>query len=268
MYNKKYKDQARSRKERQDFSFLYKYILMSFLIITLVMGGFFIYPYITKHTSNIKLFNISSIEVKGNEILSYEEIIKNSGIILSKTSIFTNKDTIITNIKKNNLVYDANILKKYPDKIIIHIQENKPVALINLDALYYINEKGRIYSKFNADDNINLPILTGIKKEEILSNTLPEYAITAIDFLKYSSKGIRILGMNNISEINCKDNKYFTIYTNDNGIPIQMKITNLKNDFSRLESVLNHLYRSGLYEKTKKIVINTDKKLYYASFGE
>jgi len=268
IYNRKYKTQAKLKGKDFNYAFLYKSLFIILIILIAGAASFFIYPQIINYSKNITLFNISNIEVTGNEIITHEDVIKTSEIMLNKTSIFINKKDLINKIKTNNLISDVNIIKKYPDKITINIQENKPVALINLENLYYINKDGKIYNKVNGTHPTNLPVITGIKKEEIKSDLIPQYALNALELIKYSSKGVRILGLNNISEIYCSNNQYFTIYTNDHGIPIQIKVSNVKQDFSRLESVLNHLYRSGFYEKTKKIVINTEKKLYYASFEE
>src|SRR3989304_3533389 len=46
-------------------------------------------------------------------------------------------------------------------------EEREPVAMINLDALYYVDDRGSIFKRLTAYDAKNLPILTGFSRKDL-----------------------------------------------------------------------------------------------------
>ena len=71
------------------------------------------------------------------------------------------KEEIGRRILSHPFVRAVAVRKAFPDKLVLHIEEREPAAMINLDALYYVDEQGSIFKRLTAYDPKNFPILTG-----------------------------------------------------------------------------------------------------------
>lgn len=111
------------------------------------------------------VFNISYIDVFGNEKISSNVCIKQSGLKKDINIFKFRKSDIISNIKKNSYVEDVNIKRILPNKIEITIKERKAKFLIeqNNNKYIYIDENGNILEK--SEDKKELITLVGISTE-------------------------------------------------------------------------------------------------------
>jgi cell division protein FtsQ len=127
----------------------------------------------------LKVFNIKSIVVKGQNFVSEEEIVKLSNIQKDTNIFYTNSKICETNIKTNPYILDVKINKKLPSTIEIEIQErtarfySSSVNNIN----YVIDDKGIILQKVEKVDTSKLIKLEGFD----LTNAKPGEALPGSD---------------------------------------------------------------------------------------
>lgn len=106
------------------------------------------------------LFNIKKIDVKGNSLITKEEIVSLSGIYLDENIFRTNKYKAINNIKQNTYINEVEINKKLPNTIEINVVERIPKYMLEYGNGYvYINNQG--YMLEISSIKKELPILTG-----------------------------------------------------------------------------------------------------------
>ena len=111
------------------------------------------------------LFNVTQIEVIGNETVSKEEIISLSQIQLNENMFKNVKVNIKQNIKGNAYIEDVSVKRVLPNKMQISIKERKPRYMIKLlDKFAYINSQGYILEVTNQTKEI--PIIEGFTTPE------------------------------------------------------------------------------------------------------
>ena len=149
-------------------------------------------------------FNISSIEVHGNE-----KITDSAYVRLSKLKVNTNifkfkKSDIISNIKKNSYVEAVRIKRALPNKVEITIKERKTKFLIQQNDEYiYLDENGNILEI--SSEKKDLAILTGITTEAknlIEGNKLKE---TDVDRMQDVTKIQNAIQNNEIEQFDIVD---------------------------------------------------------------
>lgn len=158
-----------------------------------------------------KFFYVTQIEVEGkNEILQKD--------IISKLSEFNNKSIVYinTNLLEEEISRDARvktviIKKRYPNKLIVELNEREPVAYISKNnELYVVDSDLNIFSNYNEMVNKALPLVYYDEKSE-----------------KDITNILKVLIKSNLyslsSEIYKEDNKY-VIILNDG---IKIYINNL-----------------------------------------
>lgn len=128
------KKKKRKLNKKRFFTFLISFFLLSFVII--------------------KVFNsnIKNIYIKGNELLTDQEIIDIAGIQNYPTSINNLSVTIEKRLEKNQYILEANVTKsKLASKITIEVKENYP--------LFYYLVKGKtvLYNSDKVTKTITVP---------------------------------------------------------------------------------------------------------------
>lgn len=203
------------------------------------------------------IFNISNINVTGNNKLSAEEIISLSKIE-KHTNIFKiNKLQSIEAIKENAYIEDVKIDRKIPNEIKINIKERVPKYMLQFaDSYVYINNQG--YMLEIANEKLDIPILVGATTD--LSNIQAGNRINLED-LKKMDMVINIFETANsneighlITKIDISNEKNYTLILETEGKTVYL------GDCSELNTRI--VYLKGILEaekgKSGEIFLNVD----------
>jgi len=126
--------------------------VLIFLLILYVLGSFFYY---------LLKFPIKNIYVKGNNILTDQEIIDIAGIREYPSFIFTTNSSIKSKLLKNNIIQEVDIKRKINGTIILVIKEYKPL-------FFDSNIKKIILSSGKSTNlKLNAPILINTMPKEV-----------------------------------------------------------------------------------------------------
>ena len=232
-------------------------ILGGIAIVCIVFAGFFM----CRHWANQSdLFRVCQVLVKGCNRVTEEKVLQLSNVTAQDNLFSLDLKSIAASIEAHPWVHSVEVKKKLPDHLIITIKERTPVALLNSDKIYLIDEQGEIIDKLSIGDSDSLPIINGIDPKNIKNNQIiksPDHQIQkALELISMASKGTRTLGVNNISQINIAIKDTLILYTSDSGIPFHFDTENISAQFSKAEKVLYQLYRSGIYKKVAKVELN------------
>lgn len=134
-------------------------LILKILVFVALLTGLLVYAF----TSPI--FNITEINVIGNEKFESEEYIDLSELKTDENIFNFRKSKVISKIKKNAYVEEVIIKRKLPSKIEITIKERTPTYIIPLgeEGFAYINNQGYVLEK--SIGKIPLMSITGISTE-------------------------------------------------------------------------------------------------------
>lgn len=112
-------------------------------------------------------FALKKIEVKGNSLLSDEEVIRLTGLNKGE-NIWKIKSTEIKRlVQLHPIVGDVQVNRKLPGKIVIWVQEHRPAAVIpHAGGFLEVNPGGICLKTRKSIKNIKLPLITGILFQE------------------------------------------------------------------------------------------------------
>lgn len=162
-------------------------IFLLFLFFTLIA----VISYVQSPLSHVK-----KITVKGNELLSTDEIIKIAEIS-KKTNIWSvKKDTISVNLLKMNVIKHAEVTIKWPNTVVVEVQERNKIAYLESDNSYFpVMENGKVLKDREVSEiPVNAPILFKFKEDVILKEMvtaleeLPVEVLNAISEVHYTPK--------------------------------------------------------------------------------
>jgi cell division protein FtsQ len=250
----------RTKSAKPTFSvswFIHPKILVSIVSMCLVFAGLFVCWH---WACQSELFRVCQVLVKGCNHLTEEEILHLSNVTTQDNLLSLDLKSIAMNIEAHPWVHTVEVKRKLPDHLIITIKEHTPVTLLNSDKIYLVDEQGEMIDELSTEELVSLPIITGIDPKYIENHQItksPNHQIQkALKLISMASKGTRILGVNNISQIHIAEKDALILYTADSGIPFHFDTENLSAQFSKAEKVLYQLYSSGKYKKVDKVELD------------
>jgi len=223
-----------------------KVVISIIFLLFIALGG-------TIYYLTTPVFNISNIEVYGNEKNSEETYISLSKIDIGTTNIFAiTNNGIKKNIKENSYVEDVSIKRKFPNTLQIHILERKVAYQINYSNNYiYLDGQGYILEI--AEDKKDFPIIKGLgiineniqTGHRLIEEDLIKLNVVAkvINYCKYNAIE------NKITSIDVTDNTdYILKFEEDKKTVYLGDASNLSERLSLLKTILKN-------EKNKNIEI-------------
>lgn len=160
------------------------------------------------------LFNIKSLSVKGNELLSSEDVIKLAGINPGINIFKANLSNAEQKVKMNPLVKKVSISRELPNGVEILIVERKPVGLIpDKNGFIEVDKDGVYLAVVDYLDKNDFPIITGDKplKGGPGDKVATEKIMAAISYIVAIPSDVK----NTVEEIHVQDLNQITIYTQD-----------------------------------------------------
>lgn len=147
------KEREKQNKKRKRVIRLVKYGVLSVLLITVILCAMY-----------SPLFNIKTIEVEGNELVSDNEIISLSQIKIQENTFTLSKKKVRDRIKENAYIENITMIRKLPSTITLQIEERKPAYLLEYAGSYvYVDKQGYLL-EINSE-KLELPILQGAVTE-------------------------------------------------------------------------------------------------------
>jgi cell division protein FtsQ len=141
-------------------------------------------------------------------------------------------------------IREVSVRKVFPDRLVVRIEERHPAAMINLDALYYVDEEGDVFKRLSAYDSKNYPIITGFSRTDLSARdtvALRNLRRT-IDLLHRAESGVL---RQNVSEIHFDPQEGFTLVTRDTGLALKIGTMEPQEAMQRIEEALPKLSRLG-----------------------
>jgi len=218
-------------------------IFRSMLLIVLVMLTGVILIFAFNFTINAPCFRIRETVVRGCREVTEKEVLLLSAVKSSQGLLALNEEAVMRRIKANPWIKSVSIGRELPDRLVLQIQERSAAAVIRQDAnLYLIDEEGVIFKKLGKNDEVDLPVLTGLYNQGKLNESLLK---SAKGLLSELSKSKSFPTLDNVSEIQGNEVSGLSVFT-DNGMLLVLGFDRYGAKLHRLPPILEDLERRQL----------------------
>jgi len=193
------------------------------------------------------LFRVRQVDVGGCEKLPREALLS-LAMVEGMPNLFTVKlKEISKRLEEHPWIEHVVVRKAFPNRVSIQIQERKPIAILQLEDLYYIDAKGTIFSRVGERDGFNYPFLTGLDRPSL--DKEPEEAkglITkALEFLLTAERE-NVSPLREISEIHMERTSGVHCFTKTEGIEIRLGWDDFGEKLKRVSMVWSDLRKRGI----------------------
>lgn len=209
-------------------------------IVLVTAAGAAVYSWL----GHSRLFSVRDIDMNRCAYVTRDEV---SGILsgVPQGNIWSlSSRDIGRRLLSHPWVRSVSVRKAFPDRLVVRIEERKPLAMINLDALYYVDEQGTIFKRLTAHDPKNIPIVTGFSRADLTARdavTLQNLRRT-LELLRCTESGVL---RQNVSEVHFDAQEGYTLVTRDSGLQLKIGMMEFREAMRRVEVAMPKLSSLG-----------------------
>jgi cell division protein FtsQ len=235
---------------------------MALFAVICVLTAALIYSY--SYIISSPYFRIKNTVVRGCRELTEKDVLKLAAIKPSQTIFAINIKAMARRISSSPWVRNVAISRELPDRLVVEVEERIPLALLKVSEDYFLLDKdGMFFKKLTADDDVDVPVLTGYCREgrvnvELLNKTLV--------LLKYLAASQIFPKISMVSEVNGSEVAGISLFT-DNGLCLKLGFDNYEAKLKRLVPVVTALNRNNVQQPFLNIDLRNISKIYVEPRG-
>jgi len=212
-------------------------VLLSITVLCLL----FIYVY--SYLLSASYFEIKETSVRGLKELTEKDILTVAALKPRQNLLAVNTGALASRISANPWVKNIYVGRELPNRLVLEVRERVPVAMVKQASDFYLmDSEGFVFKKLGKGDEVDLPILTGIKSAE---KENPQLLLSTLNLLKEISTSGRYNYLGTISEVNVDDVFGLSLLT-DAGLYLKLGMDDYENKLKQLNVVLADLEKRGL----------------------
>jgi cell division protein FtsQ len=190
-------------------------------------------------------FAVTSVDVEGVSRVPAERV-RNAAAITSGTNVWRiDPETVIGRVEAVPEIRRAEIIRRYPNRVTVRVEERRPFTLVHAGRLHWLDEEGRVLREARDAVVPPVPVVSGLDEAELMSiRTAPgpraREAIALIRVLLRSRSALTA----QISEIDMSRGEGPVLYTVD-GVEVRLGTEDWDERLGRLEGVLAEVGRDA-----------------------
>ncbi|PLX93792.1 MAG: hypothetical protein C0621_06735 [Desulfuromonas sp.] len=185
---------------------------------------------------------VANIDVTSGDRVNVEQILELGDIHPGLELLRLDLDMIGHKIAEEPWIAEVKVERALPDTLRIRVREHQPIALINLDCLYYVSTQGVIFKIPDRGESFDFPLLSGMSRDFLFdqpqkAQELIQQGLELVRELQ-NRKGF---ALEDVSEIHLDSNRGLSLYTLERGIPIQLGHGRFAAKLDRFEKIYDRL---------------------------
>lgn len=212
------------------------------LVAVLFVGAAGAYAY--SWLGRSRLFSVRVIDMNECARVTRDEVMGTLKGVAQGNIWSLSKEEIGRRLRTHPFIRSVAVRKVFPDKLVVRIGERTPVAMINLDSLYYVDDRGDVFKRLTAYDAKDYPILTGFSRRDLRAGdpvALRNLKRT-IELLRHAEGGAL---RRNISEVHFDPLDGYTLVTRDDGLQVKIGTMDFGEAMRRIEEAMPKLASLG-----------------------
>lgn len=200
--------------------------------------------------------DIKNIEIVGTHRLTPEVILHLTNLGPEANLLAIRPGRLERVLLNHPWIAQAEVTRKWPQRLQVHIKEREPVALVQLgEELFYIDRHGGLFKPLSPGDPHNFPVITGLRPENLQhpEGSLPPLVAKTFQLLDILKTAPAPLSLENISEVHLDLDRGFSLYVNGLGAALDLGFNDYLEKLQKFAQVLPVLVQKGYLAKTGRI---------------
>jgi cell division protein FtsQ len=189
---------------------------------------------------------IDEITIAGNDRATEPELLSLLGITPGENLLVADLAGAHARLAAHPWVRSVAVARRFPQGLEITIVERQPLALVDLDRLYLLDERGEVFKRALPGDPLDLPVITGLPRGDWAER--PEEARQRLDEALHAlgAWGERERSRSlPVAEVHLDEGEGVTLYLGDRGPAVKLGHGDFERKLERLVRVLTEVERRG-----------------------
>jgi len=160
-------------------------------------------------------FAVREIRFSGLQHAREPDLLQRSGLKLGGNLFRTDLSRAARAMETHPWVASVRLERRLPGEVLASVVEHRPAALVQLGALYVLDDEGRLFKRAAPEDALDLPILTGVSRDA-WGERKPELQLRLFGALHlldtWQASGNPIAA---VSEVRLDEDGGFTLFAHD-----------------------------------------------------
>jgi cell division protein FtsQ len=194
-----------------------------------------------------QMLAVRCIEVRGAAQLSVAEILEIAGLEEGQNIFARDLPAIERRLREQAWIRRAHTQRVVPDRLVVEIEEHKPVALVSLEGLYFADSEGEIFKRAMPGELVDVPVVTGISREQFRSDPARAHAElrTAIQLIETAAT-VPCLKDSQIAEVQLDEILGTTVVLDPKAVSFRLGVQRPEDRFGLVCRVLKELSERNL----------------------
>jgi cell division protein FtsQ len=163
-------------------------------------------------------FAITRLDLEGNRRLTRHDVLEWIGVN-EGTSIWQASPTLLQmRLQSHPWIQHASVHRDFPHHVAITLRERRPVAIVRLEVLNYVDRSGRVLGPLRDDDSRDFPLITGFD-DDAARGFAPIGIHRALQFLRRCDRSNCFGG---ISEVYVSAQRGITVFPQRTAVAVRL----------------------------------------------
>jgi cell division protein FtsQ len=192
-------------------------------------------------------FALRAVHFSGLSRASESDLLARGGLKPGENVLRLDLSRAALAMQGNPWVSSVRLSRRLPAEVLASVVEHRPAALVQLGALYVLDDEGRLFKRAAPEDALDVPLLTGLSREQ-WSGGRPQLQLrlfAALHLLDtWRASGFAISA---VSEVHLDEDGGFTLFAHDGTAVQQVRLgsTDISLKLARLAQIRAALARRG-----------------------
>jgi cell division protein FtsQ len=205
----------------------------------------------------------NNIEIIGTHRFNRNQVMEMAGLG-ARTNLLALKPALVEQaLQTHPWIAKAVLERHWPNHITLRLTERIPLALVQLEDLYYIDSSGSLFKPSSPSDPHDFPVITGLSREQFPGGqTTPTLLATqTLGLLERLQDSTGPLKSSYVAEINVDPERGFTLYLSGLKTAFYLGFDDLPGKIKDLTRVWPLLAQRGYLARTTRINLDHPQRL-------
>ena len=200
-------------------------------------------------------FSAKTLSIEGGAKLTSNQILASAQITKGVNILSINLKTVRKKLLANSWISQADIYRTFPDNITIHIEEEKPMAVLDLGRHFLVNADGVTFKEATESEASGMPVISGIDYADWTTSELPSTRVSSsvMEVLAMGKSEDGVLPNHMIKRITVDREIGLTLQTESPVKVVKLGYGDYKIKYSRLGKILIYMDGNDSFQSIAEI---------------
>lgn len=207
--------------------------------------------------------DINDIEIIGNQRLTRQQILDLAGLNRHTNLLALRPSAVEQRLVSHPWIAKAEVVRHWPNRLSLRLTERQPVALVQLEELWYLDEQGTLFKPASLADPHDFPVITGLRPEHFPAGGRPASLLLkqTLEFLNLLKESPPPLCLKQVAEIHVDSERGFSLYLLHTPLALDFGFEELGEKAENLRKVWPFLLQRGFLSQAGRLNLHQPERL-------